>query len=187
MYENIWLHGIEVVNGYDYYPEAHQWCLEKNLTMLGNSDIIHQPISAYDASVVKHRPMTLVFAKERSIKALREALIAGRTTVWFRNQLIGRPKYLCAIYMKAIQVGKPRHTRDNTIWFEVTNNSDINIQMKRIGQAGPGKLTLSANAVTIVKTEVDKEAKKAEFKYQVTNFLVAPDKGLPVNLTVCLE
>ncbi len=30
--ENGMLHGIEVVNGRSYYPEAHRWCLEKNLT-----------------------------------------------------------------------------------------------------------------------------------------------------------
>ena len=35
------MHGIEVVNG-PYSPEAHRWCLEKKLTMLGNSDA-HQP------------------------------------------------------------------------------------------------------------------------------------------------
>ena len=37
------LHGMEVVNEKEYYPEVFQWCLDKNLTMLSNSDV-HDPI-----------------------------------------------------------------------------------------------------------------------------------------------
>jgi hypothetical protein len=186
LYENILMHGIEVVNGNSYYPEAHQWALEKNLTMMGNSDI-HQPIVGTEITPESHRPMTLVFAKERTIKALREALIAGRTTVWFKNQLIGKPDYLRAIFDRSVQVDKPYLVEGDTIWFEVTNNSDIDIEMQRLGRGGPGKLTLPANAITMVRTKIDGKAEKAELKYQITNFLVASDKGLPVSLVVSLK
>ncbi|MHC4325923.1 MAG: PHP domain-containing protein, partial [Planctomycetota bacterium] len=64
LYENKLMHGIEVVNGGSYYPEAHQWCLEKNLTMMGNSDI-HQPATLLETSPDNHRSITLVFARER--------------------------------------------------------------------------------------------------------------------------
>ena len=60
------MHGIEVANGGLFMPEAIQWCLDKNLTMIGTSDI-HQPIQTdYDFSKGEHRTMTFVFAKERS-------------------------------------------------------------------------------------------------------------------------
>ena len=186
LYENKWLHGIEVVNGDTYYPEAHKWCLEKNLTMMGNSDI-HQPIVGSEITPENHRPMTLVFAKEKSIKALREALVAGRTAVWFKNQLIGRPKYLHAIFRRAVQIDKPYRTQGDTIWFEVTNNSDIDIQVQGIEQDGQGELTLSANAITMIKTKVNSKTERAKLRCQITNFLVAPDKGLPVNLNVSLK
>lgn len=188
LYENIWLHGIEVVNGDTYYPEAHKWCLEKNLTMLGNSDI-HQPIPIVSSEITpeNHRPMTLVFAKEKSIKALREALVAGRTTVWFKNQLIGRPNYLRAIFRGAVQVDKPYLKKGDTIWFEVTNNSDIDIHLQGLGQGGLGKLTLPANAITMVKTKVNSKTERATLRCLVTNFLIAPEKGLPVNLNVSLK
>jgi hypothetical protein len=48
--EHTWLleqgmmNGVEVVNGRAYYPEAHQWALDKNLTMLSNPDI-HAPLN----------------------------------------------------------------------------------------------------------------------------------------------
>jgi hypothetical protein len=186
LYENKWLHGIEVVNGDSYYPEAHEWCLEKNLTMMGNTDI-HQPIVGSDITAENHRPMTLVFAEEKSIKALKEALVAGRTAVWFKNELIGRPKHLRAIFRRAVQVDKPYRTQGDTTWFEVTNNSDIDIQIQRVGQEGPEKLTLPANAITMIETKVDTKAEQAELRCQVTNFLVAPDRGLPVKLTIPLQ
>ncbi len=58
--------------------------------------------------------------------------------------------------------------------------------MLNLGQGGQ-KITLPANAVTIVKTKVDSKAEQAELRYKVTNFLVAPDKGLPVNLNISLK
>ena len=154
--------------------------------MMGNSDI-HQPIVGSEITPEIHRPMTLVFAKEKSIKALREALIAGRTTVWFKNQLIGKPDYLRAIFEGAVQVDKPYLRQGDTIWFEVTNNSDIDILVQGIGQDGLGKLTLPANAITMVKTKVNSKTERAELRCRITNFLIAPEKGLPVNLNVSLK
>jgi hypothetical protein len=185
LYENKWLRGIEVANGDSYYPEAHRWCLDKNLTMLGTSDL-HQPVIDYATSPEDHRTMTLVFAKEKSVKALKEALVAGRTAVWWTGQLIGRQKYLDAIFKAAVQIDTPHHRQNDTIWFEITNNSDINVQMQRAGQHGPEKLTLPANATTIVKTKINGESAQAKLTYQATNFLIAPSKGLPVDLIIPL-
>jgi hypothetical protein len=77
MYENKWLHGMEVANGSTYYPQAHQWCLDKNLTMIGSSDI-HEPAVDVAYTPQQHRTVTLVLAKERSVEAIREAVFAGR-------------------------------------------------------------------------------------------------------------
>ncbi len=190
LYENKLMHGIEVVNGGSYYPEAHQWCLEKNLTMMGNTDI-HQPATLLETSPDKHRPMTLVFARERSIDAVKEALVEGRTTVWFEKQLIGRKKYLDAIFKESVVIGKPYNKYKETIWVEIKNNSDIDIDLERAGSLGPGQLTLAANATTILRTGIGAEAEEVpaqiELSYTARNFLIAPDKGLPVTLTVHLK
>ena len=182
LYENMLLQGIEVVNGRTYYPDAHKWALEKNLTMFGNSDI-HQPIVGNEMA---HRPMTLVFAKQKSVMAVKEALIAGRTAVWFGNQVIGKPDYLNAIFRESVKVDKPYLKRGSTIWFEITNNSDLNIELQNLGK-GPDKIALPANTIAIVKMKVDDEAENLELRYKVANFLIAPDKGLPVNLNVSLK
>ena len=57
------LHGIEVVNERQYYPEAHRWCLDKRLTMLSNSDI-HNPLNLdYHVHQGDHRPLTITFTR----------------------------------------------------------------------------------------------------------------------------
>jgi hypothetical protein len=185
LYENLLLQGIEVVNGRTYYPDAHRWALEKNLTMMGNSDI-HQPMVGNEMTSEIHRPMTLVFAKETSVKALKEALIAGRTAVWFENRLIGKPNYLHAIFKKSVEIDKPYLRKADTIWFEVTNNSDININVQSLKKGGQ-RLEFPANSITIVRTKAGAEDEQVELKYKITNFIIAPEKGLPVNLVVPLK
>lgn len=88
------LYGVEVVNGNDYYPLAHQWCIEKKLAMMGNSDE-HNPITfSYDFAKGEHRPMTLVFARKRTADSIKEALFARRTAVWWKGGLIGDREFL---------------------------------------------------------------------------------------------
>jgi hypothetical protein len=190
LYENKWMQGIEVVNGDSYYPEAHQWCLEKNLTMMSNSDI-HEPSILRESSPDNHRSMTLVFAREKSIDAVKEALIEGRTAAWFKNQLIGREKYLDAIFKGSVEIGKPYNKYKDTTWVEIKNNSDTDIDLQRAGTLGPTQLTLPANTTTILKTgtgaKADESPAQIQLLYTAQNFLIAPDKGLPVILTIDLK
>jgi len=158
--------------------------------MMGNSDI-HQPATLLETSAGNHRSITLVFARERSIDAVKEALFEGRTTVWFEKQLIGRKKYLDAIFNQSVEVGKPYNKYKDTIWAEIKNNSHIDIDLVRAGTLGPEKLTLAANAITILKTETGAKENEVpaqiELSYTARNFLIAPDKGLPVTLNIYLK
>ncbi len=186
LYENKWMHGIEVANGGSYYPEAHQWAIEKNLTMMGNSDI-HQPSLELETSPEKHRTITLVFAREKSAKALKEALVEGRTAVWLDKQLIGRGRFLRALFKESVEIGTPYHSYRGTISVEIKNHSDIDIVMERSGKQGPREVTLAANATTVFRTRVNANAEVAELSYVVRNFRIAPDKGLPVGLRIVLK
>ncbi|NJK97031.1 MAG: hypothetical protein HC905_20800 [Bacteroidales bacterium] len=68
-YEKGLFQGIEVVNSNTYYPDAQQWCMDKNLTMMGTSDV-HDPITFdYDLSRNGHRTITLVLQKNGLRKA----------------------------------------------------------------------------------------------------------------------
>lgn len=186
LYENHWLRGIEVANGDSYYPEAHQWAMEKNLTIMGNSDM-HAPSLALKNSADNHRTMTLVFAKEKSIEGMKEALIEGRTIVWYKDQLIGRRQYVEEMFKASVQVGKPHHAYKDTIWLEIRNRADIDIVMERAGGRGPQLVTLPANSTTILRTNVNREATQAKLSYVVKNFLIGPEKSLSVDLIVPLR
>ncbi len=186
LYENKLMHGIEVANGDSYYPEAHQWALEKNLTMMGNSDI-HQPNLESQTTTQNHRTMTLVFARQRNAEAVKEALKEGRTAVWFENQLIGSSKYLEAIFKESVAINKPHHKTKNTVWVTIRNDSAVDIEMERAGTQGPEKLTLPANATTLLRSGIPEGAEQLKLSYVVRNFLIAPEKGLPVDLTIDLR
>ena len=186
LYENKWLHGIEVANGDTYYPEAHQWCLEKNLTMLGTSDI-HGPATDREIRPQDHRTMTLVFAEGRTVEGVKDALVAGRTAVWYQNQLIGGKKYLDAMFRAVVQVVKPSRRGDKTVWFAITNNGELDIRMRRSGSVGPATLILPAKTTKTVEAKVSREEKAAKLSHIVENLLIGPEKGLPIDLTVPLE
>jgi 3',5'-nucleoside bisphosphate phosphatase len=182
MYDNKWLHGMEVCNGNEYYPDAHRWCLEKNLTMLGNSDI-HDPDLRKQSLPEDHRTMTLVFAKARTLSAVKEALLEGRTAVWFKDQVIGRQEYLDPLFAACIQVGSPVW-RQKSVSVQVQNNCDTDIHLKRSGGAGPSQLPLPARTTSLVHITIGHATESVQLTYTVTNFLIGPETGLPVVLAV---
>lgn len=186
LYENGMMHGIEVVNGSSYYPEAHQWCLDKNLAMIGTSDI-HNPIGMdYDLQGGERRPMTLVFAKERTNEALKEALFAGRTAVYFENKIIGRREYLDAIFQNSIVV-KSVVRYSNRYGITLYNSSGIPLEISKAKGNDPAfeffrTTTVSPGGHRNITIYIDnaEEFDHIELKLNVENFLIAPGEGLPV-------
>ena len=65
------LDGIEVVNDQTFSIEALQIALDNNLTIMGNSDIHKLVDWDYKVPEGGHRPITLVFAKERTAEIVR--------------------------------------------------------------------------------------------------------------------
>lgn len=86
------LHGVEVANGtLDGHSEhALAFALEKGLSILGTSDIHGLVDWTHDAGTGGHRPMTLVFAEDRSMEAMKKALFEGDTVAWSYDDLLGR-------------------------------------------------------------------------------------------------
>jgi hypothetical protein len=177
------MHGIEVVNGRSYYPEAHEWALEKNLTFMGTSDI-HAPSMLEQSSPDQHRSMTLVFARGKTLAAVKEALVAGRTLVWYERQLIGRKEYLDAMFNAATTIGDIEYGQDDTVRFRLTNHCDVALELERAGKLGPKSVSVPPHASTLIRAKVPASSEPHKFEYAVSNFLVAPAKGLPVSLEV---
>ena len=97
------LHGIEVINSVDYAEESLALALEQNLTIMGTSDI-HGLIDWDYTEKGNHRPITLVFAKEKSIASMQEALFEGRTVAVYNDLLVGKAEFLKPLIQASIQV-----------------------------------------------------------------------------------
>jgi hypothetical protein len=188
------LHGIEVANTREYYPEAHQWCIEKNLTMISNSDI-HNPVNLdYQVHEGDHRPMTLVFARAKNISAVREALFARRTAVYYGNQLIGEERFLRAIFEESTQLINPRFeiVGDGSALLQISNSSDLDYELQGGQQFAeivvPESLVIQAKKTVLLpvraKLENQTGSKRFALPYTVKNLLIAPETGMPIELNV---
>jgi 3',5'-nucleoside bisphosphate phosphatase len=183
LYDKKWLHGMEVANGDVYYPDAHKWCLEKNLTMLGNTDI-HEPDLRRESLPGDHRTMTLVFVKERTLDGLKEALQQRRTVVWYKDRLIGSKGWLAPLFDASVVVERPHHRSDNNLWVRMRNLSCVDIRMKKTGESGPAEILLPADGTSLVQISGVKSSGPFNLSYTAVNFLIAPKTGLPVVMKI---
>jgi hypothetical protein len=177
--KNGWINGIEFFNENEYYPLVLTFCLKYNLAVTGNSDM-HGLISEfYTGPYYANRPMTLVFAKERTSESLKEALFAGRTLVYFRDIIAGREEFAKPFFYSCISVAKPFLKDDKNIFFEITNNSDIPFHLVNGPKDAPGEINLAANSVT--RIVVDKKS-VSPLVYDVKNVITGENKVLRVEL-----
>lgn len=110
--------GIEVMSYKDYYPTAFNWCVRWDKAFMANTDA-HVPVAGmYKQGML--RPLTLVFASEKSERAIREALFAGRTAALFDGILAGRKEHLALLVKASLQCHRMRNN-----CMEVSNHSDI--------------------------------------------------------------
>lgn len=127
------LHGIEVVNDLTFSEEALRIAIENNLTVLGTSDIHGLVDYQYRIAEGGHRPICLVFAEERSEKAIREALFAGRTVTWFDNILAGKEDNMKMLVDASLSFKTKGYIGDTDVLeIEATNVSDAKFMLHNI-------------------------------------------------------
>jgi len=142
------IHGIEVFNEVDVYPVCMDWCKNMHVAFMGNSDIHELAADFYGKDAI--RPMTLVFASERTEKGIREALFAGRTAAYFNGNLAGRPEHLSLLLKASIEA---KTVDDGKGIVEVTNHSDISYRIS----FDSGQVDLPAGKT--VRTTLPKQGK----------------------------
>ncbi len=191
-----YMHGIELVNEFcGYSPEAFQWALDNDLTILGNSDC-HSPFFYFeDYGNGEHRPVTLVFAEKKNAESVREAMDAKRTAVVAYGNAYGREAQLRPLFNACVKIENFKVT-GSEMSFKVRNLSTIPVTLTK-GKGSEDvyyarEIRVKPLSTTTVKVRplVDSKDKATKFKpgqhivanFNVTNFLVGPDK--PLTFTV---
>jgi 3',5'-nucleoside bisphosphate phosphatase len=186
------LHGIELYNYKEYYPEAIDWALGKKLTMFGNSDI-HSPIGmAYDLEN-SHRPLTLVFARSRNEEGVREALFSRRTAVYFDNTLMGKSSILEPLFFESLEMDDdPLRLKNGvTRHVEIQNNSDVDYELERvqpgIGFDAPESVVLEAHRITSLELKGNSDQlngmDELNVYYKVKNMEINSNENLVVTFS----
>lgn len=177
------LHAIEICNGDEYYVDAHRMATERGLPMMGSSDI-HEPAPTDGQEAAGHRTMTLVLAKDKSLPALREALDAGRTIVWYRNLLIGRAPQLKAVFDACVRVESLHPPQAKTSYVKLTNQCDNDIELERSEPGQPRKITIPAQVSVMVRLSGPDGQAAERVAYKVLNFLTGVDQPLTVEIAI---
>ncbi len=123
---------IDAYEAYNYmesYPLTFDWYAEYGIAPMANTDIHGTVAGDYANDYRWFRPMTLVFAKEKSLEGIREALDARRTLAFFQGTLVGSEEYLAKLVKASLKV-----RRLTSGSMEVTNVSDITYEMVHDGR-----------------------------------------------------
>jgi hypothetical protein len=160
--------GVEVANGFSFYPPIVRRCVDEKLVMLGCTDEHGTTQGKYGKCGV-YRTMTLVLAKDKSEKSIKEALLKRRTIAYSGGQLIGEEKLLADYLNAAIDcrltattAGKKR----NSHIYTLTNTSSITIHLRR------GKTTDALEPFKTITASYTPNAKTGEVgrpKFTVEN------------------
>ena len=123
--------GIEVVNGLEFYPKAITRAKKYNFFISANTDV-HYPIAERYGD--EFRNMTLIFAKDKSLASLREAVEAHRTLAYSFGTLVGSEELLRKFFEASISVRRIADNAKGRRQFVVTNHSSVKWLFVREGQ-----------------------------------------------------
>ena len=186
LYEKGILKGVEVVNG-RYNIIAHRIAEKYNLTLMGNSDAHADVFYTYRNS---HRPVTLVFAKEKTEEAVREALLARRTAVYVDDVIIARFAEADALFKASLETTLEKKVRNGEPILSVTvfNKSEVpySIRVKsdhNIETYPLGMMTLEPHEPrTFVVKELWDDPSRIVLDVEVYNIVVSPEQNLQTKI-----
>lgn len=187
------LHGIEVVNEFTYSAEALQIALENDLTIMGTSDIhglIDWEYQVHDG--IGHRPVTLAFAKERNEAAVKEALMNGRTAVWFNNTLIGKEENIVPLLHSCLQIAGAAYQTDKTVAnVIIENRSDADFILENLSpytlHRHTGLVIAKAHETTILEVKTVDLKDTFNLKFRVLNAVIAPNEHPVISFPVRID
>ena len=175
------LHGIEVANGRTYSAESFQLALDFDLALIGVSDVHNLIDWDYKPHEGGHRPVNLVFAEAKTSAAIREALFAKRTVVWYKNLLLGRERDLAPLLEASVAVESASYTGTSKV-LEVTlvNSSDARFlfdnKTRYTMVRDHDVIEVAAHAETTLRIRTGDQLEEVTLDFEVLNALTAPDR-----------
>jgi hypothetical protein len=178
--------GIEIYNHSTYSDEALEIAREHQLTVLGNSDMHNLMDWGYDIGGGGHRPVTLVFAREKSEKAMQEAMESHRTAVWFDNTLVGDALYLAPLVEQSLEIiDKGQGPVPQVV---IHNHSDADYILENLSDYRlhnqAGVFILKAHEATTLQVKTVEERDAFTLKFKVLNAFSTPDTHPEIQLRV---
>jgi 3',5'-nucleoside bisphosphate phosphatase len=187
LYDERALHGIEVFNGFGFHKKALDWCVDKNLTVMGTSDIHNLVAHDYDLGENIHRSMTLVFAKERTAESVREALEAGRTVAWASKYLAGNEENVRNLFNACVKTEPAFYSRSRrnsnggesvTNYYEIKNASDLYFELELISGEGTEEIILHPRSSQVITASDGQKS----LEYEVATAFIRSNKHLVVDI-----
>ena len=176
-----YIHGIEIVNTHTYSTEALQIAYDKNLTLMGTSDVHGLIDWDYKNGPKGHRPITLVFSKDRTQENIKTALFDHRTVVHFDNTLIGRDIFLIPLISECLVIKKAFYEPKSLVLsVELENISSCNFILQNLS---PYSLIESSDIVEIegkstvtLHFRTKEKINQFDWNFNVINAINAPNK-----------
>jgi hypothetical protein len=185
------LNGIEVVNDLTYSDEALQIALDYNLTLMGTSDIHGLIDWQYDIPNGGHRPVTLVFSKEKTADGIKEGLFSRRTAVWYKNNLIGRETELMPLIQACLEIKKAEYYGNKAVaYVTLVNKSDVDYILANRSayslQEESEVLILPQHAEYKLSVKTLDQLAAFDLSFEVLNATTAPDQHPVLKLHVSM-
>ncbi len=178
--------GIEIFNNSTYSVEALQIAKDYNLTVMGNSDIHGLIDWQFEVSEGGHRPVTLVFASEKSKKAMKEAMKNRQTAVWFGNTLVGDVRFVGPLVKSSLEI--IRQGRSLVQGIEIINHSDADFILENLSDYTlhnkASVFVAKAHESTRIQVKTLEAMDTFDLKFRVLNAYTAPDTHPEITLTV---
>ena len=187
--KNSRIHGIEIVNGASYSPDAFKLALDLNITMIGSSDV-HELIDwDYQPHKGGHRPVTLVLANKSTEKSLHNALLAGRTVVWFKNILLAREENMSELLNATLKVDRAYYNDKQSILFvEIVNQSDVNFKLRNTSRFSffhnTEFIELGEHGRVKIGVRTNGRVKDISLEFEILNALISPKEHALIKLQV---
>jgi hypothetical protein len=186
------LHGIEVVNDITYSDEALKIALDNNLTIMGTSDIHGLVDWQFDIQGGGQRPVTLVFARERTAESIKEGLMARRTVVAFKNTLIGKSDNLLPLLQESLIVTKAVYAdRSDVLTIEIENKTSTEMTLQNAGDFNLHDRTDLVRIKALGKASIEvktlKRLESVELRFRVLNAVDAPKSHPTITLKARVE